>query len=89
MSQAYDVQVEVISVKGECSAGHKVGERFLIGDHTPAGLCTFAYSSLNPFITTLRFGGSFPWSEDPGVCRPGCPDADNVVVFELKRKAAE
>lgn len=83
--KSYDVKATVISVTGTCTAGHRVGEEFLIGEHTPAGICAFAYGALGPFITTLRYGGNFPWAEEPGVCRPGCPDHDNGVVFELRR----
>jgi len=31
------------------------------------------------------YGGAFPWESDPDVARAACPDADNPVVFELRR----
>jgi uncharacterized repeat protein (TIGR04076 family) len=31
------------------------------------------------------FGGQFFWSKDKDVAETVCPDADNPVVFELRR----
>ena len=85
MAESYKVSVKVISQQGTCEAGHKVGDRWLVGEKTPEGLCTFAFGSLLPFITPLMYGGSFPWEKDPDVTTVACPDADNPVVFELRR----
>ena len=79
------VRVKVISQKGHCEAGHKVGDEWLVGEKTPQGMCIFAFASLLPFMTPLMFGGSFPWEKDPDVTTAACPDADNPVVFELRR----
>ena len=38
-----EVVGKVLSVKGECSAGHKAGESFVISCHNTAGLCGFFY----------------------------------------------
>ena len=40
MSEWYQVKVKVISQKGTCSAGHKVGDEFIVGDTVPAGMCS-------------------------------------------------
>ena len=85
MAGSYKVSVEVISQQGSCEAGHKVGDRWVIGEKTPEGLCIFAFSSLLPFITPLMFGGSFPWEKDPDMTTVACPDGQNPVVFELRR----
>jgi uncharacterized repeat protein (TIGR04076 family) len=85
MAEIYKVRVRVISQKGSCEAGHKVGDEWLVGEKTPQGLCTFAFASLFPFITPLMFGASFPWEKDPEVTTVACPDAENPVVFELRR----
>jgi uncharacterized repeat protein (TIGR04076 family) len=79
------VRVKVISQKGHCEAGHKVGDEWLVGEKTPQGMCTFAFASLFPLITPLMFGGSFPWEKDPEVTTVACPDAENPVVFEIRR----
>jgi len=85
MAGSYKVSVEVISQQGSCEAGHKVGDRWVIGEKTPEGLCIFAFGSLLPFITPLMYGGSFPWEKDPDVTTVACPDAENPVVFEIRR----
>jgi len=85
MAGSYKVSVEVISQQGTCEAGHKVGDRWVIGEKTPEGLCIFAFGSLLPFITPLMYGGSFPWEKDPDVTTVACPDAENPVVFEIRR----
>jgi uncharacterized repeat protein (TIGR04076 family) len=85
MAGSYKVSVRVISQKGTCEAGHKVGDRWIIGEKTPEGLCIFAFASLLPFITPLMFGASFPWEKDPDMTTVACPDPTNPVVFEIRR----
>ena len=80
-----DVIARVISQKGTCAAGHKVGDEFIIGEMTPSGVCTWAFYTLFPFAEVLQFGGSFPWEEDANKTTVACPDAGNPVVFELRR----
>lgn len=76
---------KVISQKGICGAGHKVGDEFVIGQTTPEGMCSWAFYTLFPFAEPLQFGGKFPWEKDPKKAKVACPDADNPVVFELRR----
>lgn len=85
MADSYDVQVKVISQKGTCGAGHKVGDEWIISGKTPEGICLSAFNTLFPATRVLMFGGSFPWSRDPDVASAACPDAANPVVFELRR----
>ena len=80
-----DIIAEVISQKGTCAAGHRVGDKFVIGQKTPAGLCSWAFTALFPFAEALDFGGSFPWEKDPAKATVACPDPENPVVFELRR----
>jgi uncharacterized repeat protein (TIGR04076 family) len=47
-----------------------------------------AFASLLPYITTLRFGGSFPWEKDPDSGTFCCPDPEVVNTFRLERIAA-
>lgn len=86
MAEFYPVVAKIISQKGHCSAENKVGQEFLIAQHTPAGLCTYAFAALFPFATVLQLGGSFPW-EPAGSdkCTVVCPDPGNPVTFELRR----
>jgi len=86
MAVEYKVVVRIISQKGTCSAGHRVGDEWVIkGEHAPAGMCMYAFNSLFPFITALAFGGTLPWEPNPDITTVACPDAKNPVVFELKR----
>ncbi len=79
------ITATVISQKGTCAAGHKVGHEFVIGQKTPCDMCSWAFYALFPFAQVLEFGGSFPWEKDPSKAVAACPDADNPVVFEVRR----
>ena len=80
----YDTAVKVISQRGSCAAGHKVGDEWVVGMHTPAGICIAAFNSMLASIRTLRYNGMFP-GEEPGRRTVACPDAANPAVFELRR----
>ena len=75
----------VISQKGTCVAGHKVGDEFVLGQKTPCDMCSWAFYVLFPFTQVLEFGGAFPWEQDPNKAVAACPDSDNPVVFEVRR----
>jgi uncharacterized repeat protein (TIGR04076 family) len=79
------VRVKVISQKGHCEAGHKVGDEWLVGEKMPQGMCIFAFASLFPLMTPLMFGGAFPWEKDPDKTTAACPDGENPVIFEISR----
>jgi uncharacterized repeat protein (TIGR04076 family) len=81
----YKVSARVVSQKGQCVAGHKVGDEFVIGDVVPNGMCAWAFYALFPFVSGLQAGGTFPWEKDGDTATVACPDADNPVVFELRR----
>lgn len=85
MTDWYKVKARVISQKGHCAAGHKVGDEYLVGDTTPAGMCAWAFYTLFPFVSGLQSGGSFPWETDKDVTTVACPDGGNPVLFELRR----
>jgi len=38
MAKQYKVVARVVSQKGTCAAGHKVGDEFAVGDCTTAGM---------------------------------------------------
>ncbi len=85
MARSYDVAVRVVSQKGICGNGHKVGDEWIIKGKTPQGICLSAFNSLFLSAQTLKFGGAFPWESNPDVATVACPDAANAVVFELRR----
>ena len=89
MTEQFKVIGRVISQKGTCEAGMRVGDEFGaglgVGDLTPPNVCSFAYHAVFPFAVTLKYGGAFPWETDPDRTTVACPDADNPVVIELRR----
>jgi len=88
MAESYDVVIKVISQKGTCDAGHKVGDEWIIkGEEykSPQGMCLFAYGPLDPSVKALMYGASFPWESDPDATTIACTDAQNPVVFEVRR----
>ena len=85
MTKRYDVKITLVSQLKKCPAGHKVGDEIVVRDKTPGGMCMGAFGSLLPYITTLHFGGSFPWEKNEGEGRMCCPDPDVVNVFHLQR----
>jgi uncharacterized repeat protein (TIGR04076 family) len=80
----YKISATVLSVKGECSAGHKAGETFEISCHDPAGLCGYFYHDIFPSLSTFQFGGNMPWWQGD-IIELGCPDNDNLVRLRLQR----
>ncbi len=85
MAESYKVLVKIVSKLGHCDNGHKVGDEWIVGDKTPEGICLSAFDSLSSSIQVFMFGGSFPWEDNPDVVTIACPDAENQVVFELRR----
>lgn len=85
MAEGREVRVKVVSQRGHCEYGHREGDEWVVGDTTPAGLCTWAFNSLYPALSVLMYGGAFPWESDPDACTVCCPDPANPVVFELRR----
>ncbi len=85
MADTCNVIAKVISQKGSCTAEHRVGDEFFIGDTTPQGMCSWAFYTIFPFVSTLQYKGSFPWEDDQEKAIVACPDPANPVVFELRR----
>ena len=88
MAEEYTVVAKVISQKGYCEAGQKVGQEFAIHKeegHAPQGICAFALTAIYPLAAVLRYGGSFPWGKEPDAILAACPDPINPVVYELRR----
>jgi len=82
----YRVVGTIKSVKGDCSAGHKAGDKLELSGHSSGGLCGFFYHDIFPYIIMLQFGGGFPpeWG-DPEVVELDCLDKSNLVTIELRR----
>ena len=84
----YKVIGTIKSIKGNCNAGHKVGDKFEISGRSTAGLCGWLYYDIFPNVVILQAGGD-PWGDgvkvEEGILMR-CPDIDNEVTIELKRK---
>jgi uncharacterized repeat protein (TIGR04076 family) len=85
LADSYDVKVKVISQKGTCGAKHKVGDEWVITSKTPEGICLSTFNALYPNIRLMMFGGTLPREKDKDVTTAACPDAENPVVFEIRR----
>jgi len=78
------LHAEVISVKGECSAGHKVGDQLKIGCWDTGGLCGFFYHDIFPTLNVMQFGGQYPWGSADELTLE-CPDRENVVTLRVRK----
>ncbi len=92
MAEPMKVVMKIVSVKGTCAAGHKVGEEFDLSKDFTLGfsgkgkaLCPSAFYAAFPSWRVLRFGGEFPWEEDKDTAHVACPDPLNPVMMELRR----
>ena len=83
--QPIEMCVVEIRGRGTCPLGLQVGDRFRSSREIGA-VCHWAAHTLLPFTATLRFGGNLPWESEPGLARVCCPDPDNSVVFEVRRR---
>jgi uncharacterized repeat protein (TIGR04076 family) len=83
---AYKVVATVISQKGTCSFGHKVGDTVVFdGEIVEGRVCLSALYSFLPKVFAMRHGANFPWLDDRDVSTHACPDAHDPVVFEIRR----
>jgi len=51
----------------------------------PAGFCTWAWHDIYPAVTSLRFGGNFPWMKKEGMVISCCSDGARPVFFRIER----
>ena len=78
------LKAEILSVKGQCGAGHKVGESFQISCWDTGGLCGFFFHDIFPSLNVMQFGGRYPWgSADEMVLE--CPDRENAVTVRIRK----
>ncbi len=76
----------IVSQKGSCAFGLKVGQQFDVSRATPEGLCPAAFHSAYPAIFALMFGGELPWEAEKGTAHVACPDAANPLTMEIRRE---
>ena len=87
----YEVEIEVKSVKGYCSAEYKEGDKIVIKEpvidtsRTNCDICIYTIPSLISYITAF----SRKTSEDDWINmleELQCPDSANTVAFKISRK---
>jgi len=63
-----------------------VGQEFIVEDHTriPEGFCSWAWGDIQKDVTTIMFGGSFPWIKQPGIAIACCSDGLMPVIFKIE-----
>jgi len=77
---------KVISRKGYCAIGHKVGD-IIEFDHfgVKGDICINALFTMLPVAYAMMHNSYFPWLKDQCKELHACPDPHNPVVFELDR----
>ncbi len=81
----YDVVIKLVRNQKPCHIGHKIGDEWAFGYKTPDGMCSLAYNAIYPAALLLKYGGAFPWQDDPDVVEIACPDGEVNNIFEIKR----
>ena len=77
------IKAEVVGLKGQCNAGHKVGDQFDVSCWNTGGMCGFLYHAIFPTLQVMQFDGSYPWGTDEAVVN--CPDSYNLLTIKLWR----
>ena len=79
------MKIRVTVKDGKCAGRtHEVGQVFTVEHTTPGGMCLGAWNAIAPYLTTLRYGGNFPWEKEDGVAVIHCPDPSGITL-ELRR----
>lgn len=82
LDKANEVIATVVSQKGTCAAGHKVGDQVVLeGLQLKGYICPSAFAVLYRYMYAMKFGAKLPFAD---MIRIACPDANNPVVFELR-----
>jgi len=82
----------IVSIKGKCVMGHKVGDTFELSATSADGLCGEFYHSIYAYVVMMEYGGGFPDDIDdewPGL-NPEfiCVDAYNQARIQLRLEGA-
>ena len=77
--------VRITIKSGKCQGNiHEIGEEFVVESTTPGGMCLGAWDAISPYVTTLLYGGDFPWEKEKGLATIHCPDPKGITI-ELRR----
>jgi len=76
----------VVSIRGHCDYGLKIGDEFEVSAISSGGICGYLYHNIYPFVMVYQFGGRFPESRNwPGDrIEVFCPDVIGCVRVQLR-----
>jgi uncharacterized repeat protein (TIGR04076 family) len=77
--------VTVHQAKGECRAGHKLGDRWEFDWCTPAGVCGSAYHTMYPVLHGLMLTSGRHQGPAAGETLVSCPD-EGWITFRIERR---
>ena len=65
----------------------EAGQEFRVDESgaMPVGFCTWAWHDIYPVVTTLRFGGDFPWMKKEGMAISCCSDGSQATTSRRSR----
>src|SRR4030042_1717063 len=86
-ADSYDVSLKLVNKlnDGNCGAGHKIGDEWMLSEKTPENICPAAYRNIYSSAMVLRYGGQFSWQSDPNDIMVKCPDPSVENYFEIRR----
>ena len=78
--------IEVVSAKGKCSFGYKIGDKWETqGLKCIPGFCGAAFHTAFPALFALNFGAKFFFIDNPdSIDTVTCPDGGNII-FKVTR----
>ena len=80
------IKATIVSIKGFCQAGHKVGDEFIISLLTPEGLCVDACVNIVIKLRNMLFKKHEFFKENSNTkVKLNCPDLQNYVEFEIEK----
>lgn len=86
----HKVKCTVRSIRGHCSAGYEVGDRFYVREafivepDTPNTLCLHALTAMSTYLTAYaRHTDDTDWINRKKEFQ--CPDSTNSVIFGVER----
>ncbi len=85
---AHKIVLKVVKQTGKCISGHKIGDETTIDFDTNeihGKICLHSLYSILPKVFAMAYGAEFPWLGDKDVSTHPCPDAENPVVYEVRR----
>ena len=79
----HKIKCEVVHIAANKFKCSEVGQSFIIGPRTPAGMCARAFAAVYPAALAMRFSDEMSWEQGRGYIDTVCPDND--VTYRLSR----